>query len=456
MLITEKYSAGNIAHAINSYWSPLISWLSAPFHLIGFNAMDAIRLLNFMVGIMVLRKCAVIFKHLGFNASIIIALQILLTPCLAYMAVVFLVPDLLSAWLVLWFFERLVFKHETRIWKLTLIIGLAYFAKSYNLVALSVFVVFYVVFFERNNTLFNRVKHIAKIGALTFLFILPWILALYLKYDYVTLSDSARYNHGINNPQSPGHVFYNSGIKAPPTGVDNCWEQPALLKTHAWSFFESKQTYEHTWYLLTKNFNFSVQASFNGSALFYLFMLVLFFIAVFRKNRIAVLSFLFIGLYSVTYFFIVYEDRYVWPCYFIFLIGFAALIKQRDHYLGIAALFVFLGMFSVYKFIAEVRLEKSQDIIYANYLKMADCIKENIPAAKKIASDKFNWNEGLYVSYYLKARFFNASTNSNNLEHGIARYNIDAFIGVNDTTYHKFAAPVCYFDKGNIVIWKVK
>ena len=52
--IAELYAAGQWAAAINGYWSPAFSILLAPFVAVGFDGIMAIKLLNILIGFVLL------------------------------------------------------------------------------------------------------------------------------------------------------------------------------------------------------------------------------------------------------------------------------------------------------------------------------------------------------------------------------------------------------------------
>jgi hypothetical protein len=59
--IAEKYARGDVWGAVNAYWSPLISWLTAVLRLLGLPPQVAIKLVLLMGGWMSGRRCGVGF-----------------------------------------------------------------------------------------------------------------------------------------------------------------------------------------------------------------------------------------------------------------------------------------------------------------------------------------------------------------------------------------------------------
>src|SRR5436190_23908726 len=59
--IAKNYSAGNFTDAVNSFWSPLITWLLVPFVLLGTEPVFAFKILQIIIGAFTLR---LIFYHI--------------------------------------------------------------------------------------------------------------------------------------------------------------------------------------------------------------------------------------------------------------------------------------------------------------------------------------------------------------------------------------------------------
>ena len=49
--IAEKYATGNFHDAVNSFWSPLISWLMIPFILFGIDPLVAFKIIGLIAGV---------------------------------------------------------------------------------------------------------------------------------------------------------------------------------------------------------------------------------------------------------------------------------------------------------------------------------------------------------------------------------------------------------------------
>src|SRR5687767_10061499 len=64
--IAKNYSTGNFADAINSFWSPLITWLLVPFILLGIEPVFAFKILQVIIGVFTLR---LIFYHIDRSNS---------------------------------------------------------------------------------------------------------------------------------------------------------------------------------------------------------------------------------------------------------------------------------------------------------------------------------------------------------------------------------------------------
>jgi hypothetical protein len=105
--IAKNYSAGYFADAINSFWSPMISWLLVPFTFTTIEPVFAFKTLQIIIGLFAL---SLIFYHIDQTRSekfIKAALGAACVPLVLSFAFLFSTPDLLMLTLYLWFVKLL-------------------------------------------------------------------------------------------------------------------------------------------------------------------------------------------------------------------------------------------------------------------------------------------------------------------------------------------------------------
>lgn len=252
--IAQKYAQGHFHDAINWVWSPLISWLLAPFVLMGIHPLDAIKIIGLMTGMAGLLACRQISREFGIPDKIQILLLIALIPMFYAFTLTNPNPDFLVAVILLFYVRRVLSEDYGKSAKEGLCCGslgaLAYFAKAYAFP-------FFILHFTLMNIcrfygtaepeLRKRVWRSFGSGMLTFIFIAsPWIYALYEKYDQLTFSTIGSYNFQLVNNE-PGFSLLYSGFSAPtnPTAI-SAWEDPTRMVEGRWKPLDLPRTIQNT------------------------------------------------------------------------------------------------------------------------------------------------------------------------------------------------------------------
>src|SRR4051812_34230435 len=130
--IAKNYSTGNFEDAVNSFWSPLITWLLVPFVLLRMEPVFAFKILQVIIGVFTLR---LIFYHIESSNSakfIRLALKAACIPLVLSFVFLFSTPDLLL--LTLYLLLVTLLKNN----RSPLLIGICgaaiYFAKGFGFV----------------------------------------------------------------------------------------------------------------------------------------------------------------------------------------------------------------------------------------------------------------------------------------------------------------------------------
>lgn len=193
--IAQKYAQGNLPDAVNGLWSPLISWLLAPFAYLGFDLQMAFKLLNGLfaltTGLCVLRLSKPFAFSPPWNHLLVLGLAVQL----AYYALLITGPDLLSFCLasgLLVLIQSGTHRHNPLL--TALLMSLMYLAKAYFL-PLGLLFWLGVVAWERYALKRAWATYMYLVPLLFLLFSSPWMTALSLKYRQPTFSLAPAYNN---------------------------------------------------------------------------------------------------------------------------------------------------------------------------------------------------------------------------------------------------------------------
>ncbi|NPV05561.1 MAG: hypothetical protein HPY67_12600 [Syntrophaceae bacterium] len=240
--IAAKYSEGRIQEAVNWMWSPLISWLLVPFLRLGIEPLDAIKVLGLAagaVGFLALRR---IFRDLGFPDTVQGLLALAMAPMFYAFGLTNPNPDLLVAVILIVYMQRVLAPDfGARRWDgpaCGLLGALAYFAKAYAFPFFAVHFPLVSLWRHAGETDPRRRRDIRLcllLGVLTFLSVCsPWIAALSVKYDRLTISAAGTYNFRLVH-QSPTANFLEEGFALPPDDrALSAWEDPPGLAASRW------------------------------------------------------------------------------------------------------------------------------------------------------------------------------------------------------------------------------
>ncbi|WP_332734102.1 hypothetical protein [Flavihumibacter sp.] len=197
--IAKSYGMGHIYDAVNAYWSPMLSWVIAPFTHSEFELLFVFKIYNILVGFAGMIACWILLNFLGVHENTkAVFLSVIATIILRFVYDV-TSPDLSSAVLLLFFAYYWLKGYTlqkpliTAIW-----LGVLYLVKSYNFYFISGVILWSLlesVFSEPDNYR-NAIKKYLLVYVCFFLLVSPWLYALYSKYGYLMLTGSGGFNHG--------------------------------------------------------------------------------------------------------------------------------------------------------------------------------------------------------------------------------------------------------------------
>lgn len=330
--IAEKYASGDWQNAINGLWSPMLSWLLAPFAALGLPLPLTFKCLNLLIGANVVMRMEKLCAHYLSDAKVQqwvmggVAIQT------SFFALCITTPDLLSFMWALWYFEGHVKGYFYQNPLLAGLLGaMMYFSKAY----------FFFFFLLHQLLLLGIMRTLSPMQFLqrTLPFMLLsglWIGCLSLKYETFTISTAARYNRQ--------YIFDNKtnywiGAFTPPPNKTAyfAWEdivQVYPLKENQAMTWQQKGVFQ------VKRSTRNVLSLCKRLLYFHPLLIVALLIVAGRyihKKSWIPTNFpqkwrellLFSVLYCLGYTYFFWEDRYLW---ILILLGWLAVGKQMEQY----------------------------------------------------------------------------------------------------------------------------
>ena len=318
LTIAKRYAKGDIANAINGYWSPWSCWLVALMIKSGFDDLISMVIINSIGAIGLLYISQSFFLKYGLVKKLQWALNITLALFLCYAIFWQSFDDIWECFFLLAALRVMLndkFSTSPALWTLTGITGtLAYFAKAYAFP-------FFILNVTCCTYLIDR-KQWLKISA-TIIFIMVfcssgWIYLLHQKYGIWTTSTAGTLNMSW---YLVGHPHFKEGIThlVPPhnTGSPYYWEDPWSANGDRPQFWSSGQLFGRQ--ILKGGYNFLkfIVCILQLSVLFpFIIWLAVKLLGSLKtkmlfpdKISIVALSFL---LFPLAYMLINFEPRYLW------------------------------------------------------------------------------------------------------------------------------------------------
>lgn len=247
LTVAMEYARGNFANAVNGFWPPLISWLTAPLIKAGVTPLFAARIINIIAGFFVLTGVRALSMRFNISHGLRNIILFAMVPVtLSYTTIVF--PDLLIL-LFLIYYLYVVFDSgysgKVSGGVLAGIFGaLAYLGKHY---ALPFFIshffmmnVFHYMGAQAGEQKRNVIRN-AVLGFLLFSVISgSWIALMSSKYGYFTIGTAGEYNVAklgpgmypepvFGEPKDGDPVYYAGLLKPPYPTALSVWDDPSYV-----------------------------------------------------------------------------------------------------------------------------------------------------------------------------------------------------------------------------------
>jgi hypothetical protein len=239
---------------VNSYWSPLLSWLLAPALAAGLDPLLAAKLLGLMIAVGAVAALQSLAAALAVPRRTRTLLGATSAPLLVDAALWGVFPDLLVAALLTGSAAALLratSRGDLPAGALAGVLGgAAYLAKAYALPAFLAGTVAAVAasrLAAGDREAHQRARGAAAAAILTCAAVaLPWVLVLTVEEGTPTIGTSGAYNLGIVAPGSAGHRQDQTGLLPPshPLAVSAA-EDLALLPTASWTDATPAQAARH-------------------------------------------------------------------------------------------------------------------------------------------------------------------------------------------------------------------
>ncbi len=443
LTIAQKYASGNFREAINGYWGPLLSWLLVPFVWLDLSLQTASRLVGLFAGFGALVFTWLIMKNWGIKHEIRLGMLSLMVPLVWYWSQAFgITPDLLIVAAMMTYIYLLSRKQSFGNAALVGLAGAAgYMVKSYFLFFVTVhlitlFAITYLTVSKKPSS--KQIKYYGVCLVALLIFIAPWVIAISIKYDRLTVSTAGSYNFSLLNPDQPGHPMNYAGLMDLPNATAvSAWEDPTYIKQAAWNPLESLSNLRG--YVRTVFDNIRrTGIAFIEFSVFSLAAIALFVLLTLQKGvkkrddkRWLLLSATIVYLFG--YWLILIEPRYMWPL-FLMLVLLAGLqvdqAKLSKYSNEIVTLALFITFMSVlYTPVTHLYYKRNPT---ATLRYQAELLKPYIKPGEHIASDNFS---AIGLCYYLRAKCFGAlSTNRAKAQEELEAYDITAIILMNQAT----------------------
>jgi hypothetical protein len=415
-MVTKRLAAGDYAHALNGYWSPLHSWIALPFYKAGLSLTAAFKFSNLLISCCMLFVCDRLMQRTELSDRKKMLLLITAIPMLLYMTFYQLAADILFCLLfcsyVLLCAAATAFTKTITVISCAIIGVFAYLAKAY---AFPLFIAHFTVWqcwLYKRSLLPRRKRQIIKnlgIGIGLFLMLaLPWIIALHGKYDRWTFGYSGKVNLAWQlapeKTVSPATTFFS----APPyPDSPTPWEDPGYPQQVFVSSFESPAVFFRQVKLILHNVIAALHSFHALSFLATAIMLAMFLFVMRTGSSVMLLFLLSVILLPGGYLPVHIEPRFLWPAAFLLLIAGTYLLTRifsiwrfRPAAQNIAWI-VFIGSFLI------TPLNSLQDLRHANKEEhaIASSLKKD-GIAGNFASDGSSYSNMRKIAFLSGNRYY--------------------------------------------------
>ena len=456
--IAHAYVIGHGENAINGYWSPLFSWLMAPFMLLfGFKPLYGVyisKALSIIIGLFTILSVWKLSHTFKLDKTVERTLLFALIPSIVYFSLMYNTPDLLLVTLLIYYLSIILDSNYPNSLVNGVICGFvgsaAYLTKSFAFpFFLFHYILFNIIFYFRGIKI--EKKNILKnlLLGLSIFFVISglWVGTISEKYGKLTISTAGDYNQALVGPEYKVNIMDHGnipqsyvGLISPPNNDStSTWDDPSYEKLDHWSVLGSYKNIEYELNLILANiiYTFNIILSFMPASILILFFMILFsFRSRFDKASKNILKYLLITMviYMGGYCIITPEWRYLWFIFVLLMVSSFFMIDRlyKTNVLNIKIRNILLILL-LCTFVIQPTIEAVHFAHVDNTYNLSNILKEDYGVHGNIASN--DWGM-INIPYYLNAKYYGATKKTNDseeLDKQLINDNIDYYF-VSDPT----------------------
>lgn len=440
--IAKYYFLGNYTNAINTYWSPLISWLLIPFFIFGTTPVYMIystKVLSLIIGFFTIIGVRQLSYKFEIDETIRISILLSVVPITLYFVYSYITPDLLVVCIFVYYFNIIFNPKYPEKLSYGLLCGLlgalAYFAKSY---AFPFFIVHFILFnfihyFKNVKYRKNTLKNLF-LGFLLFFAISGiWMGVISQKEGALTYGTSGEFNHNLMGPDSS-------------KGWTTQYLGESSVKIQPWSPFSSWYYFKYQLNLILTNTLEMIDKFelFSYLSIIILLSYLLFFIKPIKKilNDDRFYPFLTVVIFCAGYSTILVEERYLWIIYILLLLMGGYLLNKlfksnffsnRKNILLLTKIII-LPIFMISFVMMPISFLHENVNADADVYNLSNTLETQYNIHGNIASDD-NERKMLYISYYLGTKYLGQTKKENitELQKDLSKNNINFYFVWNNS-----------------------
>jgi hypothetical protein len=415
--IAQDYAHGYWSEAINTYWSPLMSWLLVPLLWMHVPGLLAARLFSILSGIFLLFSIKILVR--GFDLPPLLQTVTMYTAALiaAAFALTQLGPDLLVAALSLLYFAIVFERDYPRRPRAGIECGLlavaAFLSKSYMLYFfLAHFTLMNALHWFRDSNVRARVLRQFATGILVFVIgCAPWIWAMSAKAGAFTVGTTGAWNYRLVGPDTPGYPQYYGLIPPPGPHATSMWEDPSPALLPPWSPLSSARNLHHQVRLIAANFK-DLAAILMDTSVFSFAAVLGYVIWGIARGQAArypwILVVLTIVLLPLGYLLVSLRDRYIWAALLLIFLAGAVVVGAVVQDLGRLPARIAIACYALSFAILPVREFIGRRNSGRSWYQISQALQAKIPPHSRLAACG-DWNDSLAVAYYLHVPFYGST-----------------------------------------------
>jgi len=442
--IAQKYLNGDFRNAINGYWSPLLSWLLAPFLLSGLPPLLAAKLISLIVGLLTIIGVRLLSYRFQMTERIRNMVLFSLIPSTLYFSLSVITPDLLGVCILVYYLNVIFNAHYSSRGYKGIFCGAlgatAYLSRSYVFPFFIFHFLLFNVFHYFNGMTKEKKKNVLLnlFSGLAIFFVISgsWIYIISNKYNKITFGTAGKYNYERVGPESIGQPALKGFAEPTNETAVSAEEDPSYIEMKPWSPMQSWASFKHQLILIFKNIyrTIYIYSKFSFLAIPIIIASLLLCIRspdklISQKNTFFPLVTM--AIYSAGYIPLCLDERYLWIIYvqLILMGGYLLNIlyqkEASDNPRKKIVLMLFILSFVAMPLKNLIQSINTNKDIYT----LSKILKNQYGIQGNIASNKER-HKSLYLSYYLNSKYYGEAYNN------IAEKDLPAELSKNNIDYY--------------------